>query len=273
MFSGHHTHMKADSHNHSPEEFELEAKRNQLLDLQTKLSLLELELATIDAELQSFNFRYLTRVGSRMARLDELRAQIAEILFKEQPDKDELKAIYEDARKQANSTAETINAAERGESTHRRFAATEELKRLYRLTAQAVHPDLAIDESDRLERTKWMTEANIAYRNGDESQLHHILDEWQNRPEAVKGNDIASQLVRTIRTLASVSKRIETIEKEIAKLRASELYQLKCQTDSANDEGIDMLAEICTLVDEQITLEQARLDHLLNKSVRRQSHH
>ena len=62
----------------SPEEEELERKRQELDHLLSELAESELELATLRSELVAFERRYLERVGSRYAELDKLEAQIAE---------------------------------------------------------------------------------------------------------------------------------------------------------------------------------------------------
>jgi chromosome segregation ATPase len=68
------------AHRPTPEERELESKRARLVALERELTQRELDLATLRAELQTFETHYLRGVGSLYAELDEIEAQIAEAL-------------------------------------------------------------------------------------------------------------------------------------------------------------------------------------------------
>ena len=60
----------------SPEARELEKKKAELASLEARLAERELDLATLQAELRSFEGTYLRVVGSRLAELDEIEAQM-----------------------------------------------------------------------------------------------------------------------------------------------------------------------------------------------------
>ena len=107
-----------------------------------------------------------------------------------------------------------------------------------------MHPDLAIDEKERLQRQKFMAEPNNAYADGDEAKLRTILAEWEASPESVRGEGTAVELVRVIRKISQVKIRLETIVLEIASLKNSDLCLLKTKVDKAEDEGRDMLDEM-----------------------------
>ena len=62
----------------TPEELELENKERELAGLEEMTSERELELATIQAELQRFELKYLTEIGVLVTELDGLNAAIAE---------------------------------------------------------------------------------------------------------------------------------------------------------------------------------------------------
>jgi hypothetical protein len=72
----------------SPEERELEKKRGELAALAAQLVQSELDLATLHAELRTFEGRYLRSVGRLYAELDEIEAQIAEALARISPKDD-----------------------------------------------------------------------------------------------------------------------------------------------------------------------------------------
>ena len=62
----------------TPEELELENKERELAGLEEITSERELELATIHAELQRFELKYLTDIGVLVTELDALSALFAE---------------------------------------------------------------------------------------------------------------------------------------------------------------------------------------------------
>ena len=64
----------------TPEEEELKHKLEELALLEAELAEKELELATLTAELQALDSRYLRVVGRRFAQLDQLNAEIAELI-------------------------------------------------------------------------------------------------------------------------------------------------------------------------------------------------
>ena len=63
----------------TPEEQELSKKLSELSELEEELAQRELDLATLQAELNIFESNYLSTVGVRLAELDEIEAQVAEI--------------------------------------------------------------------------------------------------------------------------------------------------------------------------------------------------
>lgn len=68
-----------------PEEEELKLKRQELQGLESKLIELELQLMSLKGELSAFERLYLKQVGVLYAELDEIEAQIAELLARRDP--------------------------------------------------------------------------------------------------------------------------------------------------------------------------------------------
>jgi DnaJ-domain-containing protein 1 len=217
----------------TPEEQELEKKTCELSALETELAERELELATVQAELHAFEGEYLRVVGSRYTELDRIEAQIAEYM-----------AYLESSRD---------------------FKPSESLKKLYREVAKRIHPDLATDEQERQRRQHLMAEANQAYEDGDEERLQAILYGWESRPESVKGEGAAAELIRTIRKIAQSQERLKTIQEEIEALEQTELHQLKTKVITAQQAGRDLLAEMALQLDEQITAAKQQLEELKTK--------
>jgi hypothetical protein len=245
----------------TPEEQELSKKLSELAEFETELAQRELDLATLQAELSAFEARYLRTVGVRYAALDDIEAQIAEARGELNPDDREAREEAAQARAQAKESAEATGITQ--ELKKEKFKPSEDLKKLYREVAKRMHPDLAIDEKERLRRQKLMADANRAYEEGDKAKLRAILAEWESSPESVKGEGTAAELVRVIRKIAQVENRLRAIEVEIAQLEESDLYQLKTKTEEAEDEGRDLLAEMASRVDEQIALAKGKLEEII----------
>lgn len=251
----------------TPEEREREKKRAELAALESTLADRELELATLKADLRAFEVQYLRTVGSRLAELDEIEAQISEAEARRRPTDFAARERAEHARSQAENSAREVGAA----AEPRRapdFKPSEDLKRLYREAAKRLHPDLATDPGDRDRRTRLMAEANKAYEEGDVARLKAILEEWESSPEAVKGEGPGAELVRVIRKIAQVESRLHGIDTEISQLKESGLYELKVKVEEAEPGGRDLLGEMALQVDQQIAAARSRLASLSAKRSR-----
>jgi DnaJ-class molecular chaperone len=140
------------------------------------------------------------------------------------------------------------------------FATSPELKSLYRELAKRVHPDLAIDETDRKQRERLMTEANRAYQNGDAEALRRILQEYESSPDSVRGTGVAPDLVRVLRQLKQVRNRLAQIEEEITGLKRSDIAALQTKAEDASSQGRDLLAEMSAEVQGRIKSARQQYD-------------
>ena len=251
-----------------PEEGELAAKREQLEALEAELAQGELELATLQAQLRSFEQEYLRVVGVRLARLDELEALIAEQAAREQPEDAPAMERAESARSQAAESAAALGDAEQREAAEPDFKPSEDLRKTYIEVSKAVHPDLTTDEDEKARRHEFMVAANEAYSRGDLEGLKGLLTSWRTAPEAVSGDDVGAELVRTIRKIAQVNARLVGIEKETEALRGSEVYQLQQRAQQFSEYADDLLREMAAELDEQIADAQQRLDTLRKQEKR-----
>lgn len=240
----------------SPEEEELERKRDELAQLQVQLADRELFVANMRAELAAFEGRYLRQVGVLYAELDEWNAELAELLAEESKT-EEARSAASQARAQAAESC----AASHGEAAEaKEFATSPELKSLYRELAKQVHPDLAIDEADRKQRERLMTEANRAYQNGDTEALRRLLQEYESSPDSVRGTGVAADLVRVLRQLKQVRNRLAQIEEEITGLKGSDIANLQARAEDASREGRELLAEMAADVQGRINAVRRQYD-------------
>jgi hypothetical protein len=246
----------------TPEEIELEKKRAELLILEDELARNELDLTTLQVGLEDLRRRYLRIVGVKLAQLDSIEAQIAEILARLDPKNEEAHKEADRSRTKADESADAIGSIAAEEYEAEPFKPSEELKQLYRELAKRVHPDLAPDERTRERRHQFMQKVNQAYSERNEERLRSLLHEWESSPDSVYGEGPGAELIRIIRQIARVHNRIEAISQEIEKLKESERYKLKMRLDKIQDEGGDLLSEMADEVDEQIEDANTRLKNI-----------
>ena len=241
-----------------PEERELARKRSEQDRLEAELAECELRLANIRGELGALERRYLKLVGLPYAELDELRAQVAELMAAEDPENERLQRAAREARLRADESRSAASVKESEETKH--FSPTPELKRAYREVAKRIHPDLTTNEADRARRQELMAEANEAYQQGDEARLAKILDTYESSPETVEGEGAGAELIRVIRKLSLMKTRLGEIETEAQRFFNSDLYLLKVQMEEAQEQGRDLLAEMAERVRKRIADCKERLE-------------
>ena len=231
--------------------------------LTRQLAEMELELATLESRLTAFQKTYTRSVGVLFAELDQLEKAISWELFRLNPDAKHRQG-YKEAKRKARASQEAIN--EDLEKTEKAFAPSEELKRLYRKVAKAVHPDLATSELERPYRTSLMARANQAYRNGDMEALEQILQEWEHRDEAsIFKERQPTQSYQLQQKIIQIRLRIKEIEGKIDQLRGSELYRLMVKVEQARQEGRDLLGEMARDLRYRIREAKVLLDNLRMK--------
>ena len=253
-----------------PEELEYEKKINELNILEDTLAQLELELQSTKYEMKEFELNYMQTVGFCFARLDKIKAQIVEILSRLSPDDNNLKEEFQHAQATANESAQAVGDAQEELKTHRKISHGEDIKAIYRDLAKKFHPDLAIDDDDRQRRTKYMSEINEAYQNGDEERLKRIMQEFEESPDSVTGKGAGAELVRVIRKISQVQKRLNDIKTELEKIKQTEIFKLKQSFEKAQLSGRNLLGEMVKQIEEMIEREEKRLNALLLEVQKRQ---
>jgi ABC-type phosphate transport system auxiliary subunit len=208
-----------------------------------------LQVASLQAELNVFEQKYMSEIGSLYAEMDEITAQFAEQRAVESPEDDRLMEAAHEAREKANRTYAAIPT----EPARKNFSPTVELKRLYREIARRVHPDLTLDHQDRTRREILMADANKAYQNGDESALQQVLASYERAPEAVKGDGAGAELVRTIRRISQIRERLDELNVEAAKLIQSDLQKLRVRVTDAARNGKNLFLELSARLEQQIS--------------------
>lgn len=248
--------MPAPARSLRPEDAELAKKLEGLAGLQSQLADLELQLCNLRLELSEFESLYSAKVGAVYAELDELEALIAEAIAQKKPNDPKAAEAASAARRQAGESRKAATDALDMPAQPKR---SESLRELYKTAAKRLHPDLARDAADQRVRERLMTEANLAYAEGDEARLRAIVEEYDSSPDTVIGTDVAAELVRAIRRISLVTKTIRQIEIAIAELKSSELCKLKTLVDDGKRNGTDVLGDMVNRLKLQV---EAKRQHL-----------
>lgn len=239
-----------------PEEEELQLKGQELQALQEELIDRELQLAGAKGRLAAFERLYLRLVGAVYSELDDVEAQIAELLAWREPGNAKVRWAAEEARVRAEESRSGIaglpaEAPSASPSTS--------LKSLYREVARRVHPDLALNDADRERRHGLMAQANQAFGDHDEQKLRAILEQYEMSPETVFGVGTAFDLVRTIRKIAQVKRRLAEIEAAMSRVMESDIFELKARVDEGTKAGRDVLREMAAAAMSRLDERRAEL--------------
>ena len=211
----------------TPEEVELQQKEEILKQKLETLTERELALSTLHADLHSFEIEYYLKVGEKYVHIDRLQATLDNIIAsKALTDINAKKRADESNQKAHQSENDAKQYKQLNETKQNRFEATPELKSLYRELAKLLHPDLTLDPKEKDRRHRLMQQINEAYQAGDLKKLNDIWEAEKNNPENIKGDDIGSSLIRTIRKIAQIEKRVADLQTEIHQLRKTDLYIL-----------------------------------------------
>jgi hypothetical protein len=243
-----------------PEDEELQQKREEFGSLEKQLIDRELQLVGLRQELAALEQVYLQKVGARYAELDEVEAQIAELLVLDAPSNLEARNVAREARIRAEESQASVTGIVVMDG--QRFSAPPLLKSLYRAIAKQIHPDLAVDKIDGALRQRLMAEANRAYERGDESKLRAILEEYESNPDFVSGEGTGAELIRVIRQIAQVKRRLTEIDGEARGMTGSDLFELKRRVDEGKAGGRDILEEIAYGVGLQVKERRAGLRNM-----------
>jgi hypothetical protein len=236
---------------------DLEPSRARLADLEVQLASRERDLAAFKSELQQLQARYLRDVGSLYARLTEIEAAVSEAEIRAglrpPPGPDDLV----DDGSSSDSDDDVAGAG-----CSNRSAPSDDLKRVFRDLAKAIHPDLALDEPARCRRHSLMAEANRAYAERDADRLLLILRAWERSPESVPDDDPDADRLRVQRRMNQIDERLAAIEREFGDLRASAIGRLQHKIADAKRQGWDLFAEMVLQVKREVTRATAQLARL-----------
>src|SRR5262245_5735948 len=230
--------------NQLSEEQALRRRREELSELEPRLSERESELANLQSSLRAFEGRYLSAVGERYDELARIEKEIAKSQGLEFDDE------------------EPISLADDEVGCGQNRFHSDKLKRLYREVARKFHPDLSACPQERQHRHQLMVEINRAYETGAEDRLQELLEAGAGLESVEISGSISAEMILLVRRIAEAKQHLAGIESEIEEITTSEIYKLKLRVEKAEAMGVDLFADLIAQVDRQVTKARNRLEHL-----------
>ena len=259
---------------HSPYTLEeqLAHLRQQIEVVETELIEREAELVDLRAETYAFRLEYDTRIGRRVAELEEVEAEIERCQrriseYREWgpggPPHTLDGTPYISVEEQYRRTWEQPETPPPPRPAGRVDAATEaRIKRLYRQLCRRFHPDLAQDAAERAWRTEMMTAVNAAYAARSLVELQALAETSDRSPSAETGTD--EQRLTALRDRRQqVERRLREVEQEIRDLMNSPAIDLSLDVKLARRQGRDLLAEMAADVEKELERKRVELDLML----------
>jgi hypothetical protein len=226
--------------------------------LRDRLAEIEVETATLEAELAAFNSDYMRVVMTVMLDVQELEARILAIVAARTGASDDADAA-QSARARVNETTAHIRAVPKTPGP----VPTGDIKKLFRDAAKRMHPDLAADEEARGHAEAFMKRLNTAYRAGDAEAIVNLLGQWEASPfGAAGGDDDAARSALAARRVGALGEAVTRAEQRLEELRSSELAQLLDRAMATAAAGGDLLADMRRDAEAALVRARARLAEL-----------
>jgi hypothetical protein len=143
-------------------------------------------------------------------------------------------------------------------------AAVLDLKQLYRELAKRTHPDLAVDDEDRRERSQGMVIVNEAYARRDTDTLRRLLRKLE-AGHAALHEDPAQHMARLRVEYGHLRDAIQRVKIDIAEMNQGPLMKLKIEHAVGQARGRDVFKETAAQLGAQLVTAQAELDRLVVK--------
>ncbi|HZF37898.1 MAG TPA: J domain-containing protein [Blastocatellia bacterium] len=230
--------------NQLSEEQALRKRREELAELESRLTEREPALANLQSALRAFEARYLGAVGERYDELAKIEKEIAKLQGLEFDDEDPVSFADDEVGCGQN-----------------RFH-SDKLKKLYREVARKFHPDLSSCPQERQHRHQLMVEINRAYETGAEDRLQELLEAGAGLGSVEIGGSMSAEMILLVRRIAEAKHRLAGIESEFEETTTSEIYKIKLRIENAEALGVDLFADLIAQVDRQVKKAGNRLEHL-----------
>jgi hypothetical protein len=241
--------------------------RAELAQAHTELIEAEAELADRLAEINAFEFEFEARVGYLIDNLEGLEAEIQRYTERIQIARN--KQIFGQAHVSVDHQYQRAwqtppPSAPTPPPQPLDPAGEAEVKRLYRQLARRFHPDLALDEADRVRRTEKMAAINDAYAARSLVELVALAGEPDTFIDTGRASgQTETQLAQALQAeLTRCQSRLREIEKELRNLRYRPSVELSIEVKLARRRGRDLLAEMAAELEQKIARKAAERDML-----------
>lgn len=228
----------------------------------------EAELADELVDIEAFEFEFEAHVGHLLEQLSRVEAEVNDYLarIKRMRNERTFGTPYESADEQYRRVWRRRPSTNTNPPPKQPPPATQaQIKKLYRQLARRFHPDLAVDESDRVYRTDKMAAINDAYKARSMVELMALAEELEERetvvsqPASPPDADMAQALQEE---LDRCRRRLRQIDNELRNLHNRPIVDLALEVKLARRQGRDLLAEMAADLEQRIARKTAERDML-----------
>jgi cob(I)alamin adenosyltransferase len=224
----------------------------------------ETDLADRMADIRAFEAEFEARAGFMMTQLTNLEAEVNDYLdrIKRRRNKDIFGSDYRSADEQFRRTWQQPASAPAPPPPPPSAATQAQIKKLFRQLARRFHPDLAVDEADRVYRTEKMTAINDAYAARSLTELLVFAAEMETAPRraAPRGQSEADMVEALEKEIRRCRHRVREIDLEIKNLHNRASVELALEAKLARRQGRDIVAEIAADLERKIARKTAERD-------------
>lgn len=251
--------------------------RRQIAAAEAALVEREAELAELRVEVASFELRYETLVGRKLAVLKEVEAAIEACQVELHTlrrwgasgpptgwDGEPYVPVDEQYRRTWRDPAPPGPSFTPPAELATQSAAKQDLKALYRQLCRRFHPDLTQDPAERVWRTEMMATVNAAYAAGNRTELVALAatPRWGMAHGSAQEVAGAGQLEVLQDRLTYLRRKLREVEGEIDTLTHSPMVEMRLEVTLAARQGQDLLREMAMEIERDLARKQAELDDL-----------
>ena len=255
----------------------------RLAEKEKKVSDLSIQIQNLKIALNLFLGEYNSRVGVLYISLDKIKLKIKEYQSRinlakgKKLSPDDLNNIEKEVRENffqernkidnlesgtSNSSEEYDKNLEKEKGKYLDRKSLEKQKKLYRKLALKFHPDRSKNEKQREKFHKIFSAINEAYQNGDLNTLLKYMKQAE-REEQIAKETPKEKLSRLKKDYKIILGIILKIQRELEDLEASEVFKLKEKVYQAKEKGRDLLQELATSINLEISENQRMFDKLV----------
>ena len=262
----------------TPEQQEIQRKKEEIAELEQKLADVEAQYADLCMEVSQFEEEYQKEVAPFYGQLDRwnLRIYSTQMMIEKLREvRDGLRPVPADPFEWSSECISDVQeqwfreqqekALEEGieeTSSPSRSYNAKEAKKIYRQLAKKFHPDLVESEDARTRRTELMAEINLAYQSKDFDKLQEFLLHPEIRD--FKDESAGDILVRLIRRVAQLRSLIKDAQARLDQEMGSELMDLYRQCQLAKQASGDGFSVLKQALEEQI--ERAKFEWMCQRA-------